>query len=94
LVPDPNVCGVGSDNIRRWLPRFNIPREGSMWDSYGLKAVSKVFRRGLEEHPDVGRREITEVLSGLRGSRGDGYGAFITNQSVLFLNFQDAGLCP
>jgi len=81
LVPDLTVCGVGSSNIRRWLPEFEISKEPmtnwNSYDSFGLEAVSRVFTYSSENE---GQREISEVLQALRGSLGEKYGTFITNQ--------------
>ncbi|KAF4635430.1 hypothetical protein G7Y89_g2669 [Cudoniella acicularis] len=83
LVPvDHSVCGLGLDNLPKWLPkRVANPSE---WDSYGLELVSPILYTGLPSKRD----EISKILNAAVGTDNYKHGPFITNQCGLHVHVE------
>ncbi|TAQ84418.1 hypothetical protein B7494_g7261 [Chlorociboria aeruginascens] len=84
VTVDHSVCGVGSKNIPKWLPKKVAQVDAEHWDSYGIEIVSPVLKTDESAY----RKEISKITDALHGNAEDKYGAFITNQCSLHVHVQ------
>jgi hypothetical protein len=83
ITNNPRLVGVGSKNIRTFLPE--IPEDKvAQWDSYGVELISPIFG----EADSLGSAQIGTVVNALtqntQASRGRR--AFVNNQCSLHVN--------
>ncbi|KAH6723318.1 hypothetical protein BKA61DRAFT_648495 [Leptodontidium sp. MPI-SDFR-AT-0119] len=81
ITKDHSVCGVGSQNIGKWLPGKEI--QVDKWDSLGVELVSPV----LNSNTPNDKVRISEILDTIRKDASQ-TGAFITNQCGLHVHVQ------
>ncbi|PQE12784.1 amidoligase enzyme protein [Rutstroemia sp. NJR-2017a BBW] len=80
---DWTVCGQGSANLPKWLPRLS-KRAAKRWDSFGMEVISPVFLSDSFED----KQEIEEVVEAIKGTEEELSDAFITNQCALHVHVE------
>ncbi|CAL3967342.1 unnamed protein product [Diplocarpon coronariae] len=86
LTPDASVCGVGSENIAKWLPN-KVLAPGQTWDSfdsYGIEIVSPI----LNSNEMNDKFRIRDIVGAIRGSDTENNAAFVTNQCGLHVHVE------
>ncbi|KAL2070434.1 hypothetical protein VTL71DRAFT_13460 [Oculimacula yallundae] len=81
ITKDHSVCGVGSQNLQKWLLGKEI--QVDKWDSLGVELISPVLDSNTPN--DIDR--IGKIVDALRKSASK-TGAFITNQCGLHVHVQ------
>jgi hypothetical protein len=84
VTTDHSVCGVGSQNIPKWLPNRVPGASAYEWDSYGIEIVSPVLKSDSRRNTD----EIAKIVVAVKGVDTDTYGAFITNQCGMHVHVE------
>ncbi|KAK0119882.1 hypothetical protein ONS95_011312 [Cadophora gregata] len=82
ITKDHSVCGVGSENIKKWLPEKTV--QHAKWDSLGVELVSPILNSNTA-HDKI---RISEIVNALTRKEATQTGAFITNQCGLHIHVQ------
>ncbi|PBP28045.1 hypothetical protein BUE80_DR000881 [Diplocarpon rosae] len=86
LTPDASVCGVGSENITKWLPN-KVLAPGQTWDSfdsYGIEIVSPI----LNANEVNDKIRVRDIVDAIKGSDTEKNAAFVTNQCGLHVHVE------
>jgi hypothetical protein len=79
ITVDHSVCGVGSANIPKWLPEYNLDAAlAQAWDSFGIEVVSRVYHR--KSDPD--NNEIRKIIETVKCRPGHKHGASLPISAV------------